>query len=482
MPQDDAAAFSADRSTSEDHSFDVVVIGAGPAGENVPGRVVPAGLSCAVVEDDLVGGECSYWACIPSKALLRPVDVVAAASHVPGVPIPEVDAAAVLRRRDDMVSSYDDSGQVSWLDGVGATLVRGHGRLAGPRRVEITAADGSVVVLRARVAVVLATGSRASLPPVPGLAEAQPWTNREATGLTSVPERLVVIGGGVVAVEMAQAIKGLGAREVTLLVRGPRLLSRQEPFAGELVRESLEDMGITVLTEVSPAGVRRSGGTVTVSLDDGRDIEADEILVATGRRPATDDLGLETVGLTAGKPVDVDDALRARGVPDGWLYAVGDVNGRNPLTHMGKYQARIVADVILGDCGRGSDGARRATSDEGCVPQVIFTSPQVAAVGPTEEEARRDGRNVRAVEYDIGAVSGASLHAQGYRGRAKLVVDEDRHTVLGATFVGADVAELLHSATVAVAGEVTLEQLWHAVPSFPTISEVWLRLLEEYGL
>jgi dihydrolipoamide dehydrogenase len=216
-----------------------------------------------------------------------------------------------------------------------------------------------------------------------------------------------------------------------------------------------------------------------MTLDDGRVLDGDEVLVATGRRPATYDVGLETVGLEPGRSVPVDDTLGARGVDGGWLYAVGDANGRNLLTHMGKYQARVVGDVIA---GTHAESARRASSDHGCVPQVVFTDPQVAAVGLTELQAKDAGLRVRCVDYDIGAVSGAALHADGYRGRARMVVDEDRRTVAGVTFVGADVAELVHSATVAIAGEVTLDRLWHAVPSFPTISEVWLRLLESYGM
>ena len=469
---------------SEEHTYDVVVIGAGPAGENIPSRVVPAGMTCAVVEAELVGGECSYWACIPSKALLRPVDLAAAVTRMPGVDLARVDASAVLERRDSFVSGFDDDSQVEWLKGVPARLYRGRGRLAGPRRVQVTGGDGEVVELEARHAVVLATGSRATLPDIPGLDTAAPWTNREATAVRRIPERLAVIGGGVVAVEMGQAIKGLGAGEVTLLVRGGGLLERMETFAGELVRESLEEMGVSVRLRTSSVAVRRESpsGPVRVELDDGGAVEADEVLVAAGRTFATYDLGLDSVGLEPGKPVQVDDALRAAGVDGGWLYAVGDVNGRNLLTHMGKYQARIAADVILAAAGRGDNGDRRATSDERCVPQVVFTDPQVGSAGLTEAQARDAGLNVRAVEYDMGSVSGAALLADGYRGRAKLVVDEDRRIVVGVTFVGQDVSELVHSATVAIAGEVLLERLWHAVPAFPTISEVWLRLLEEYGM
>jgi dihydrolipoamide dehydrogenase len=336
--------------------------------------------------------------------------------------------------------------------------------------------------------VVIAVGSDAAVPPVPGLVEARPWTSREATSAEEVPERLVVLGGGVVACEMAQAYRGLGAREVTIVERGDRLLGRTEAFAGELLAHAFAEAGITVRTGADVTGVERpeAGGEVTLHLGDGSSITADEILVATGRRPRTGDLGLETVGLEPGRYVPVDDWLAVQGVDgsDGdWLYAVGDVNGRNLLTHMGKYQARLAGDTIV-HRARGEEPPEqlKARADDLGAPSVVFTDPQVASVGRTEEQARAAGLRVRTVEYDLGSVAGASLLADGYTGRAKMVVDEDRRVVVGVTFVGQDVAELLHSATVAVVGGVTLEQLWHAVPSYPTVSEIWLRLLEEYGL
>lgn len=466
--------------------FDVVVIGAGPAGENVVDRAVRGGLSAAVVEERLAGGECSYWACIPSKALLRPVELAAEVARVPGLEAGPIDTRAVLARRDEAVGGYDDSGQVQWVESVPATFVRGRGRLDGPRRVVVATPDGGERVLTARHAVVLATGSVPAVPPVPGLREAEPWTSHEVTAATSVPGRLVVIGGGVVGCEMAQAMHGLGARQTTLLVRGERLLERMEPFAGELLAESFRDAGIDVRLRTGVERVERPepGGKVTVHLSDGPPIEADEVLVATGRKPATKGLGLETVGLPDDRPVEVDDSLRATGVADGWLYAVGDVNGRNLLTHMGKYQARVCGDVIAARAaGRMDDlPPLRAVADRIGPPQVVFTDPQICAVGRTEAAAREAGFEVRTVEYDIANVSGAYLLGDGYRGRAKAVVDEERQVLLGVTFVGPGTAELLHSATIAVTGEVPLERLWHAVPSFPTVSEIWLRLLETYGL
>ena len=476
---------AATEATAADATYDVVVLGAGPTGENVADRAHAAGLSAVIVESELVGGECSYWACMPSKALLRPVTARSEASRVPGIDNAvsgPLDAAAVLAHRNTFTSHWKDDGQVRWLDSAGIDLVRGHGRLDGPRRVVV---DGRV--LTARHAVAVCTGSRAVLPPIPGLAAARPWTSREATSAQKVPGRLVVVGGGVVGVEMATAWRALGA-SVTLLVRGDGLLPRMEPFAGHLVAESLAEAGVFLRIGVEVTEVRREapGGAVTVVLDTGDEIIADELLIATGRAPRTDDLGLETVGLEPGGWLDVDDSCRVAGLPDGWLYGVGDVNHRALLTHQGKYQARIAGAAIVARARRvpilESDpwGAHAATADTRAVPQVVFSDPEAASVGLTAAEAERAGHRVRVVDQDLGAVAGASLYADGYRGRARMIVDLDREVLLGATFVGPGVGELLHAATVAVAGEVPVERLWHAVPAYPTISEVWLRLLESY--
>src|SRR3954447_2673882 len=461
-------------------TYDVIVLGAGPAGENAAGRAAGHGLSTVVVEPELVGGECSYWGCIPSKTLLRPGDVIAAAWRVPGAApavTGTIDVSAALARRDYMVSNYDDSGQLPWLEDNNIDLVRGHGRLAGERTVEVSGADGGVRRLTARKAVVVATGTVALMPPIPGLADAAPWDNRTATGAKEVPRRLLVLGGGAVGVEMAQAFRRLGSAEVTLVEGSARLLAREEPFAGDEVRQAFEDEGIRVLTGVHLTKVNRSGtsGPVTGLLDDGQEVTADEMLVAVGRRPHTADIGLETVGLEPGSAVEVDDSLRAVGLTGDWLYAVGDVNGRALLTHMGKYQARIAGDVIAG-----KQAADRASRD--VIPRVTFTDPQVCAVGLTEAQARERFSNVRTVRVGTGDVAGASTQGDGIHGTSFLVVDSDRDIIVGATFTGPQVAELLHSATLAIAGTVSMQTLWHAVPSFPTVSEVWLRLMESYGL
>jgi dihydrolipoamide dehydrogenase len=461
---------------------DVVVIGAGPAGEVVAGRQPSGGLRTVVVEDELVGGECSYWACMPSKALLRSVHALRAARRLPGTReavTGELDVQAVLARRDAYTSHHDDAGQVRWLETAGVELVRGRGRLTGERTVTVTTVDGEVE-LTARTAVVLATGTTAAVPGLPGLVEAKPWTSREATTAKDAPRRLVVLGGGVVGLEMAQAWNALGSEQVTVLEHGDRLLPRVEAFAGELVADALREDGIDLRLGATVVRVERPhpSGEVLVHLADGGVVTGDELLVAAGRRPATRDLGLETVGLEPGRPVPVDDSLRVDGTD--WLYAVGDVNGRVLLTHQGKYQGRVAADAVLARV-RGDSPPYLAEADGDAVPQVVFTDPEVAAVGLTSDDAFAKGLRVRLVQHDIGATAGGSLQAEGYRGRAALVVDEDAQVVVGATFVGQDVAEMVHAATIAVVGRVPLERLRHAVPSFPTMSEVWLRMLEELG-
>jgi dihydrolipoamide dehydrogenase len=309
------------------------------------------------------------------------------------------------------------------------------------------------------------------MPPLPGLAEARPWTNIEATTAKEVPGRLAVLGGGVVGVEMSQAWAALGS-QVTLVHRGERLIEREEPFAGAQVADALRDYGVDVRLRTSVASVSRNGA-VGVELEGGGSLEADELLVAIGRTPRTSDVGLETVGLEPGKHVQVDESLRVPG--NDWLYAVGDVNGRALLTHMGKYQARLAADAIMGK-------SVRLRSDGGASPRVIFTDPQVGAVGLTLEAAQEKGLRVRSVDVDTGGNAGGSFVGKGAAGTARIVVDEDRRVVVGATITGPEVAEALHAATIAVIGELALDDLWHAVPAFPTRSELWLRLLESYGL
>ncbi|MER8104433.1 NAD(P)/FAD-dependent oxidoreductase [Kitasatospora sp. NPDC094016] len=475
--------------TSTAEEYDVIVLGGGPTGENVADRTAAAGLRTVVVEAELVGGECSYWACMPSKALLRPVAALADARAVGGsreaVGDRRLDPAAVLARRDSFTSRWNDDGQVQWLRDNGIELVRGHGRLAGVRTVTVEAEDGTERVLTARHAVAVCTGSRPVLPTgVPGLAEAHPWTNREATAAPAVPGRLAVVGGGVVGVELATAWRALGS-EVVLLVRGDHLLPRMEPFAGELVAEGLREAGVDLRFGTEATSLERADGAgpVVLTLGDGERLTVDEVLYATGRAPRTADVGLEQVGLKPGGWLEVDDSCTVLGVDGEWLYGVGDVNHRALLTHQGKYQARITGAAIVARAqGRALDtsrwGAHAASADSAGAPQVVFTHPEVTAVGLTLAAAEAAGLRVKAVDHDFGAVAGASLYGDHYRGRARVVFDLDREVLVGACLVGPGVAELLHSATVAVVGEVPIDRLWHAVPSYPTISEVWLRLLE----
>ncbi len=458
---------------------DVVVIGAGPVGENIAQYATEeSGLTAVLVEGELVGGECSFFACMPSKALLRPLEVIDAAQHLGGVSGAHLDVAGLLRRRDEWVSHYDDASQVVWATGAGLDVVRGHGQITGDREVTVSDGDGEIV-LQARHTVVLATGGEPVVPDV--YAGCSPWGSRDATGVVEIPDRIVVIGGGVVACEAAVWLSALGST-VTMVVRDSRLLARVEPFASQLVHDGLRARGVDIRLGASVTDCSREspsdtglgrihGGPVTVTFDGG-EVVADEILVAVGRRPRLLDVGLDAVGLST------DDVLADR-LPE-WLVAVGDASGEAALTHWGKYRARVLGAEIAGRA-RGQAAAEGGTwrgPDVVPVPQVVFTSPQVAAVGMTEAQAREQGHDVAIAKVPWSAAAGAALLEDDAEGAAQIVVDARTHFLLGATFVGPEVAELVHAATVAIVGAVPTEVLRHAVSSYPTASELWLRLLE----
>ena len=474
--------------------YDVIVIGSGWAGRILAARVVKAQLTAIIVESELFGGDCPFWACVPSKALLRSPEVLDAAKGVGGARerVQEnrgVDVAATFKRRDRFTMGWDDTvGLIPLVQSTDVEIVRGVGKIIGVKKVQVKPTVGEAVDLEARQAVALATGSVPIIPEIPGLKQAEPWVPRDATSSDFVPEHLLIMGGGVVGNEMATAYSSYGAK-VTLVSATPEILPGFDPEAGKLVRESLETKGVTFHLGVKIVGAERlASDQVTVKLSTGKEISATELLVATGRRATLDKLGLENVGIKAdGRFLLVDENLRVNDSEGNWLYAAGDINGRALLTHTSKYHGAVAANAIIAHVqnrNHGSQGkwsSRSASADQVAVPQVVFTDPMVASVGLTRTAAQVKGKKVREIIAPM-ASPGYNIHADtANKGWAQwLVDDEDR--LVGATFVGTDAAELLHASTVGIVGEMKLNRLMLAIPSFPTLSWVYYNLMDAAGL
>ncbi|KJZ80486.1 hypothetical protein HIM_00336 [Hirsutella minnesotensis 3608] len=481
-------------------SYNVICIGSGWAGRIIAARVVKAGLTAIIVEDELVGGDCPFWACVPSKVLLRPGEVLREARAsgdsivtTTGAETLRLDPSAVFARRDTFVANWDDEKVlVPMVKEAGSDIVRGWGRLVGEKRVVVESADGQSVELVAEDAVAICTGSLPRIPQIPGLDGIDYWTPRHATSASTAPASLVILGGGAVGCEMATAYASLGSA-VTLIASTGHLLARLSPKAGAVVHESLVTQGVKIMLSTTATRIwRDEARLVHVELSDGSVVKGDEILIAVGRVPQSSRLGLERFDLQGDRSrISVDESLRVLGVSGSWLYAAGDVNERHPLTHGSKYHGRIVANSILAHKKMESQSTSHqtdwslttATADRLALPQVIFTSPPVATVGLSHiSSLDAQGLSARTIEAPAKTLASMIQRPDAAPGWAQWVVEKSTGRLLGATIVGDGAEDLIHAYTMAIVGGLTLQQLVHVVPSFPTRSEVHLNLLDAAGL
>ncbi|QYJ15041.1 Dihydrolipoyl dehydrogenase [Rubrobacter xylanophilus DSM 9941] len=444
--------------------YDVVVIGMGPGGEVAASRLISAGKEVAVVERELIGGECAYWACIPSKTLLRPPEVKNEAQRAFGTGVPELEMEAIFDYRDYMIRNLDDAAQVEGYERQGARVFKGEGRIAGPGRVEV---DGETVEAGH---IILATGSAPNVPPIEGLDEVTVWTNREVTTSREVPGRALIVGGGPNGIEAAQWLTRFGS-EVTIVQSADRLIDREDQRVGELVRGVLEEEGVRVFTGLKAIRARRNGEAATIELDDGTQVEADVVVVAAGRTPRTEGLGLENVGIEPdGGAIPVDERCRAA---EG-VWAIGDVTGVALFTHVAKYQGRVAADNILG---------RERRADYRGIPRVVFSDPEIAACGLTEEQARAQGIDAAVATVDLAKVLARPYtYEKDPRGTLSLVADRERGVLVGAWAVAPLAGEWIHASALAIRAEVPIEKLLDSVAQFPTYSEAYLYCLERLDL
>ena len=446
--------------------FDLVILGAGPAGEVAVNAMLKAKKRVALVERELIGGECTNWGCIPSKTLLHPPELRGVSSRTAGTRPVELDFAALAEYRDWMVSNHDDTTFVERYRERGATVVKGDGRIDGPGRVVV----GDRVL--ETDAILVATGADAVIPPIPGLADAGYWTNREVTALSELPRSVVFIGGGVVSVELGQFLARFGV-PVTIIQGPDRIANREEPHVSSLLEAALREDGIELGLGRRATRVAVRGGERAVILDDGAEVAGERLVVATGRRPRTEGYGLETVGIEPGpRGIVVDERCRAA---DG-VWAAGDVTGLAMFTHVAKYQARIACADVLGEPAR---------TDLRAVPRVLFTDPEVASVGITEAQAREEGRNVAAATIELrSSVSRAFTYERDPRGELGVVVDVDEQVLLGAWAVAPLASEWIHVAVLAIRARVPLDVLADTIAQFPTFTEglgVALRRLPRPG-